>query len=279
MGNAQVTIRDTQLEKQRIGLLQLSMTNFGNTSEPAIAAGSVVEIGGSLFVFTSNEAITGWGAIGNDTDCYIRLPYNGPLTAEFTTVAPTWSASKQGWYDGIKRYVGGLRRGASAAVYENKWIYQRSQDDNAGHRFYGDGTVDIDAGIKGDLPVGSIMTSAAGGALIGPIADAEAGKRLWPTYIAFAGWDMNANATFDVDLTVPDFRTVYSVTGRLVASTPVTYFSIPHIHTDGIPQLWVDNINLGDVTLRRLEGGIFDHGDYEAAVGVLLIWHGEIVTG
>ncbi len=154
MANSQVTTRDTQLEKQRIGLLRLSMTNFGNTSEPAIAAGSVVEIGGSLFVFTSNEAITGWGAIGNDTDCYIRLPYNGALTAEFTTVAPTWSASKQGWYDGIKRYVAGLHRGASAAAYEDKWVYQRSQDNNASHRFYGDGTVDVDAGIKGNLPVG-----------------------------------------------------------------------------------------------------------------------------
>ncbi len=155
MANSQVTTRDTQLEKQRIGLLRLSMTNFGNTSEPAIAAGSVVEIGGSLFVFTSNEAITGWGAIGNDTDCYIRLPYNGALTAEFTTVAPTWSASKQGWYDGIKRYVAGLHRGASAAAYEDKWVYRCSQDDNDTHRFYGDGTVDFDDGIKGDLDIGS----------------------------------------------------------------------------------------------------------------------------
>ncbi len=155
MANSQVTTRDTQLEKQRIGFLQLTLTNFASTSEPAIAAGSVVEVGGSLYVFSGDEAITGWSGVSNETDAYIKLvPGVGLMTAEFVEAAPTWSDSKQGWYNGIDRYVAGLHRGAGAGDYEDKWVYQRSQDNNAGHRFYGDGTVDIDAGIKGNLPVG-----------------------------------------------------------------------------------------------------------------------------
>ncbi len=152
MSNEIVTTRDTQLEKQRLGKMALSLTEFGTTSEPKIAAGSVVEIGGSLFVVTVDEAITGWAGIANDTNCYIKLvPDVADFAAEFTTDVPTWSASKQGWYDGIDRYIGGLRRGASAAVYGNKWIYQRSQDNNASHRFYGNGTVEFDDGIVGDV--------------------------------------------------------------------------------------------------------------------------------
>ncbi len=155
MANTQVTTRDTQLEKQRIGLLQLTLTNFANTSEPAIAAGSVVEFGGSLYVFSGDEAITGWSGVSNDTDAYIKLvPGVSLVTAEFVEAAPTWSDSKQGWYNGNDRYVAGLHRGVSAAEYEDKWVYQRSQDKTDDHRFFGTGIVEFDSGIAGDLTGG-----------------------------------------------------------------------------------------------------------------------------
>ena len=128
MSNEIITTRDTQLEKQRISKNALSLTEFDSTLEPAIAAGSVVEIGGSVFIVTVDEAITGWAAIGNDTDCYIKLvPTVADFTAEFTVVAPTWSTSKQGWYDGIDRFVAALHRGATAADFEDKWIFPELQ--------------------------------------------------------------------------------------------------------------------------------------------------------
>ena len=194
MSNEIVTTRDTQLEKQRLGKMALSLTEFGTTNEPEIAAGSVVEIGGSLFVVTVDEAITGWAGIGNDTDAYIRLvPGVGgaDFAAEFTTTAPTWSASKQGWYHDIKRYVGGLRRGASAAAYENKWIYQRSQDNNASHRFYGDGTVEFDNAIIGDV-TGALTGNADTATVADGVAETGAGAEVLLTKVIEIGdWNMN----------------------------------------------------------------------------------------
>ncbi len=159
MAISQVTTRDTQLEKQRIAKLQLTLTNQDNTLEPAIAGGSVVGVGGSLYVFSSDEAITGWSGIGNNTDCYIKLVPGAIMIATFVTAAPTWSDAKQGWYNGNDRYVAGLHRGATAAAYEDKWVYKPSQDNNASHRFYGDGTVDFDDGVKGNLDVGGAVSA------------------------------------------------------------------------------------------------------------------------
>jgi len=50
----------THVEKFRRGHIELSLTNYTNTSEPNIASGSVVEINGGLYQFTANESITGW---------------------------------------------------------------------------------------------------------------------------------------------------------------------------------------------------------------------------
>jgi len=73
-----------------------SLTNFDNDSIPQIAAGSVVENNGALYSFDSNETI---GGTPSDGTVYIMLvPSGDTITAEFTNIAPTFSASKQGWY-------------------------------------------------------------------------------------------------------------------------------------------------------------------------------------
>ena len=184
MANAIVTTRDTQLEKQRIGKNAISLTEFDTTDEPAIAAGSVVEIGGSLFVVSGDEAITGWAGIGNDTDCYIKLvPGVADFTAEFTTDAPTWSTSKQGWYDGIDRFVAVLHRGATVADFESKGIIPGVQ----GNRFSSldtarDLTVGGDADVGGDLDV---------------TGDADVGGALGVTGLATFGGDLTITSDAD----------------------------------------------------------------------------------
>jgi len=123
MAGSQVEIAITQIEKQRQGYQGISLTNFDNDNEPQIAAGSVVEIGGALFHFTAPESITGWGAIGNDNDVYIKLVVSGfSVTAEFTTAAPTWDTAKQGWYVGLQRYIGGLYKDAGGD-YTAKYLF------------------------------------------------------------------------------------------------------------------------------------------------------------
>lgn len=120
MAGAQTEVTANQIESQRFGYMALSLLEYDTDAEPEIAAGSKVEIGGALFEFASDESITGWGAIGTDEDVYIKLVVAGTaVTAEFTTTAPTWSTSKQGWYGtggaALDRYVAKLYKdGASA---------------------------------------------------------------------------------------------------------------------------------------------------------------------
>ncbi len=265
MANSQVTTRDTQLEKQRIGFLQLTLTNFASTSEPAIAAGSVVEVGGSLYVFSGDEAITGWGAIGNDTDCYIRLPYNGALTAEFTTVAPTWSASKQGWYDGIKRYVAGLHRGAGAGDYEDKWIYQKSQDKTDDHRFLGTGVVEFDSGIAGDLTGGIVETGAGSEVLRSAV-------------IEIGDWNMNTTPNITVTITPASYSNIMSIEVMIRNdndSLGGDTYKYPFLGDDGT--FWRIREDVPTLLeLHRAPAGLFDTADFQNTGwnrGWITIWY------
>jgi len=123
MSGQQVEVAINQIEKQRLGYQAISLTNFDNDSEPQVCAGSTIEIAGALFEFTSNESITGWGAIGNNNDVYIKCVVSGTsVTAEFTTAAPTWSESKQGWYVGLDRYIGGLYKDASGNYTKKRYL-------------------------------------------------------------------------------------------------------------------------------------------------------------
>ncbi len=189
MANTQVTTRDTQLEKQRIAKNQISLTNFANTSEPAIAAGSVVEVGGALYVFSSDEAITGWSGVSNDTDAYIKLvPGVSLVTAEFVEAAPTWSDSKQGWYNGNDRYVAGLHRGVSAAEYESKWIYQKSQDSVENVKALGSGV--HSGNFEGSLE----------GTLDGGVIDQNGAAEMQVKVIELGDWNMDSTQVLQVSL-------------------------------------------------------------------------------
>jgi len=127
--NADVSIIDLMNTEDAnfIGKHQVSLTNYDNTSLPAIAAGSIVENNGGLFKFTSESAITG---SPSDGTVYIRLiPSGDPalgtaiVTPEFSNTSPTWSDSKQGWYgtsgSANYRYLEYVMTKATAA-YSNK---------------------------------------------------------------------------------------------------------------------------------------------------------------
>lgn len=112
----------TIVQRNFRGWLQLTLTNPSGTSEPAIAAGSAVEVGGAMYTFDSEEAITGWSGISDDTNVWIKVvPSGSSITAEFTDTDPTWSDAKQGWYDSNDRYVGWLRRDSSS-LYSYKHV-------------------------------------------------------------------------------------------------------------------------------------------------------------
>ena len=257
--NSQVTTRDTQLEKQRIAKNQISLTNFGNTSEPAIAAGSVVEIGGALFVFSSDEAITGWGGVSNDTDAYIKLvPGVGLVTAEFVEAAPTWSDSKQGWYNGIDRYVAGLHRGAGAGDYEDKWVYQKSQDKTDDHRFFGTGVVEFDSGIVGDL------TGDVTGDVDGAIIEQKSSNRLLVAVFAIGDWDMDGspNKTVTHGMGAVWFKSVRMIGCIIRDDADAIYLPGWIWGGTAVPGLSILKPDVTTINLTRKTAGTFDNTNY-----------------
>ena len=145
IGNVNLTSMMETLDRQRRGYQAVSLTNYDNTSEPKIAAGSIVELGGALFKCEADESITGWAGIGNDEDVYVKLvPSGTTAAAAFTTAAPTWSTSKQGWYVGNDRYIGGLYKDASGN-YTEKYLYFLVGVNSV--KVFGDGTIKFVGGI------------------------------------------------------------------------------------------------------------------------------------
>jgi hypothetical protein len=85
------------------GYHQLTLTNYDNTTVPAIAAGSAIECNGALYKFDTEEAISTTDPVTSatvaDGTVYVCIvPGATTCTAAFTATAPTWSDSKQGWY-------------------------------------------------------------------------------------------------------------------------------------------------------------------------------------
>ncbi|MBN2401015.1 MAG: hypothetical protein JXN64_01320 [Spirochaetes bacterium] len=104
----------------------LSLTEMSTNIIPKIAAGSVIEVNGSLYIADSDESISG---SPSDGIIYIKMiPAGDPIsvTAEFTNIVPVWDAEKQGWYSPVSgeenyRVIGGCYKASSS--YTAKFIY------------------------------------------------------------------------------------------------------------------------------------------------------------
>ena len=92
--NTDIVNVQTTVDSQRLGYHQVSLTEWGTTTVPAIAAGSVFENNGALWEITTNTALTG---SPSDGKVFIYFDSDTPQFV-MTNTAPTWSASKQGWY-------------------------------------------------------------------------------------------------------------------------------------------------------------------------------------
>jgi hypothetical protein len=95
VGDVNLTNMMLTLDSTRKGYNAATITHMNDTTVPAIAAGSMIEINGALYSFATEEAIT-IGGVADGTVYIIIDP--STITASFTATAPTWSDSKQGWY-------------------------------------------------------------------------------------------------------------------------------------------------------------------------------------
>ena len=97
----------TRLEEGQKGYNGISLTNYNSqTLDAAIAQGSVVEIGGALYEFTTDETLTGFSGLSNRSRAFLELTASGAtVTGAWTATVPTWDDDKQGWYTTTKRVV------------------------------------------------------------------------------------------------------------------------------------------------------------------------------
>ena len=249
VGDVDLTALMNTVDLQRVTYQGLSLTNYDNDLEPAIAAGSLIENGGTLFSFGIEEAITGWAAIGDDTDAYIKLVPAGAtpdtVTAEFTDVAPTWSDAKQGWYGTVAsanhRYIGGLYRD-DAASYDKKYLYHCIDAGAKAIKIHGDGTISVGGGIK---------------------TDATAGQPFLKTKVIEIGnWDMDALTNVNVvhGLTMAKIRQASFI---IRADDDVYWYPSGYADPTGVAQLWILYIDATNIRLQRKLNGTFDGVDFD----------------
>lgn len=112
----------------------VSFTNTTSTGAPAVEEGSYAVVNGTMYCLTpstgGNETIstTGLSTGFTDGELWVKVvPTTGTaITAEYTTDAPTWSASKGGYYStGNDRYLGGVYK--STGEYGEKWVYEEGK--------------------------------------------------------------------------------------------------------------------------------------------------------
>ena len=117
--------------------MALSLTEYNTSAAAAIAAGSVVEIAGAFFTFSSDETPTGWSSVVTATTGYIALTASGTagsqvVNANYTSTAPTWRDDLQGWYASAAssvRIVASVYKAESASYYP-KYVLKNRQTEN-----------------------------------------------------------------------------------------------------------------------------------------------------
>lgn len=110
-----------------------SLTEYDSTTVPAIAAGSKIEVNGSLYRAATEEAISTTDPVTSsavaDGTIYICMIPSGDAstcTAAFTSTGPVWSDSKQGWYGtgdyANYKYIGTCIKSTSSYTYKRLYL-------------------------------------------------------------------------------------------------------------------------------------------------------------
>jgi hypothetical protein len=107
-----------------VGITTFRLTNWDSgTTKPAIAEGSVIEVGGSIYQADSNTALTDEGGLTNGTVHIKLVPSGSTVIPTLTNDAiPSWDANKAGWYSGTSKFLP-FEMEKSSAVYTNKSEY------------------------------------------------------------------------------------------------------------------------------------------------------------
>ncbi len=270
MAGAQVEISQNRLEKGDKGLLALSLTEYGTDLECKIAAGSTLEIAGALFEFPALESITGWGGIGINNDVYVKLVVAGTsVTAEFTTTAPTWSDSKQGWYGtagaALHRYVAKLHKDGSGNYTKKHLLIFSTQ----GLALLGSGALVFDGSVnaKGVMTMESSSDvhaqDPAAGDVVWLAADADVSTTSG-AYVKMKEMVAPATGIYRIVFDLWETSAVQTAYGRIYkngaafgtersnqSTNPVTYTEDLAFTAGDLVQLWAKNVTASNTHVRN----------------------------
>ena len=124
---ADITSLMETIDATRTGYIALSLTEYDSTARPEIAGGSLVEVCGALFRFSTTESISTTGVTSTAAQMYyIKLvPTSSQCSAQFSTTASAWREDLQGYYHSTisnNRVIGATY--FTGADYLSKAIYE-----------------------------------------------------------------------------------------------------------------------------------------------------------
>lgn len=106
------------IERNARGYNAITLTNWDlSTTKPQIAAGSVIEINGSTYDITTATDISTSAATAGTVYVYFD---DGTPEFKFLDIAPTWSATLNGWYNSGDRFTGHQMEWNGASTYTLK---------------------------------------------------------------------------------------------------------------------------------------------------------------
>jgi len=264
MAGSQVskTVAIDYFQEAVLGYSAANISNYDNTSEPKVQAGSVIEISQELYEFSSEESITGWSGIANATQAYIYfVPAGTSCTVIFSSTTPTWSNAKNGWYNGNNRAEWAVYR-TNSTTYSNKYRLSNQSINRQGDQ-YNLGALDVTGAITTDVGVDSITDGT---------------NRLRPKLINIGDWDMATTASVSIThgLTLSTIRGVNAVIRDDAATSLDPIYSFANTTDPGLLSGGVTTIDATNITLARRAGGQFDSANYNDTSynrGWITVWY------
>ena len=126
VGDVNFTSFMNSLDTTRRGGSSITLSNYDNDSAPVVKVGSWFENNGALYeVITGDETPTGYSGISNSTTFYLYYDDSGDEFI-YSSTAPTWSDSKQGWYNGNDRALFSMYKDSGGTLYQDKTKIQQS---------------------------------------------------------------------------------------------------------------------------------------------------------
>lgn len=137
------------------GYSAVTISEYDTEAAPDVKAGSVFDNNGATITVATDTTPTGYSGISVSTTFY--LYYDESASAFiYSSTAPTWSDSLQGWYNGTDRALFSMYKDSGGTLYQEKKALQNKSDslnfavDNISEKTRGAGVNLVGTGNKHD---------------------------------------------------------------------------------------------------------------------------------